>query len=119
MAVNESRRTGTGILSRILCVVGVALILLGLCPVAFAIGVDSNVADDPEIVEDGAQLVREWYAWAFSPHYVASLLIGLVSALSGLMLSQPSRRLQILRRSGILVFVAAFAAACSSGWLLF
>jgi hypothetical protein len=38
---------------------GIVLLLVGLCPAAFALGVRSNVLDNPDIV-GGAALEEQW-----------------------------------------------------------
>ena len=73
-------------LSLIVFSIGIALLLIDLCPTAFGFGVPSNVADDPGIV-GGRVLENQWWTWALSSHFVAFLPVGLIVALAGLLIS--------------------------------
>ena len=96
----------------------VVFFLISLCPLAFALGVASNVADDPGIV-DGEAIERQWWAWALSSRFLVFLPIGATVALLGICLSTRDRRITRAAISFACVGLATFVSACASGWILF
>jgi len=102
----------------ILFSLGIALLLVGLCPAAFALGVRSNVLDNPAIV-GGAALEKHWWTWAMSSHFVIFLTFGLAVALAGLLISPRKQRVALTTLGFCCIVFVTFVAACSSGWLLF
>lgn len=106
-------------MARILFLTGITLVLIGLCPIAFAIGVDSNVSDEPGAVVNGQALIRAWYSWAFSAQFVGPLIVGTISSIAGVILVPTTQREQLITRALAAIGILVLVSACSSGWLLF
>ena len=99
-------------------VAGVLLVISGVAPMGFAVGVMNHVADDPGI-EGGAQLEKEWSDWAFSRTFTGYIVVGVALILVGIVLVLKPWRLYFSTSAIALTMLTVLVSACLTGWVLF
>lgn len=101
-----------------LFILGVALVLLGVGPIGFSMGVGNHIIDNNKMVEC-AQLDQDWSDWAFSPKFVVPLVFGIGCAGAALLRIPRPKRRHYLENAAVLVAATGLISACAPGWILF
>ena len=115
---NGERPSVKSIGKNLLFAAGTVLLLVGVCPMAFALSVANHVMDNG-LNEGGNLLMEKWEAWAFSPPFITAALLG--GTILSISFFRCSRDVRAAYAKHVLpwIGVAMFIAAILPDWVLF
>ena len=94
------------------------MLLIGVCPMAFALSVANHVMDSGLYKRYGL-LMEEWEGWAFSPPFITAALLG--GAILSISFFRCSRDVRSAYAKQVFLWIGAaiFIAAILPNWVLF